>query len=52
VLLGSVLRLKKYGSLLDALAEEIEVHHVLLDFNDWQIDKHTGYFRGVCANQL
>jgi hypothetical protein len=52
VLLGGLLRLEKRGGLLDALEEEIEVQHVLLDLNYWQVDKHTGYFRSVWANQL
>jgi hypothetical protein len=32
--------------------EEIEVLHVLLDLNYWQINKHTSYFWSVLADQL
>lgn len=38
---NDVLLREERGSLSDALEEEVEVNHVLLDLNYWQVDKHT-----------
>lgn len=47
-----VLLRKERGSLSDALKEEVEVYHVLLDLNHWQIDEHTSNFGCVSLHEV
>ena len=46
------LLLKELSSLLNALQEEIEVNHVLLDLNNGQINQHTCDLGGVLGELL
>jgi hypothetical protein len=45
------LLLKELGRLRNALKEEIEVNHILLDLRHWLIDEHTSDFGGEIIDE-